>query len=277
MRELSKGSAGRAPVFCLLLCGMVSGSALAQSAPGGGGTTLSARFDVANAYVLRGIMQDDTGVIMWPAVELDVVLKPGDQRGTGRMAVTLGTWNSLHTGATGSDGLGKLWYQSDFYAGFAVGTGAGLRVGATYLARTSPNNAFPSVTEVIVNVGAPSNWVSPYALVAFELQGQLDGGRRKGKYLELGARPTIGRRLSLAMPAKVGLSLGDYYEGLRGDERFGFFSIGGVASWPLGGGSRTGGWNVHGGADYIRFGDRNQLVSGKTQQVVVSGGIGLSY
>ena len=276
MREWSKGSAGRAPVFCLLLCGMVSGSALAQPAPGGG-TTLSARFDVANAYVLRGIMQDDTGVIMWPAAELDVVLRPGDQRGTGRMAVTLGTWNSLHTGAAGSDGLGKLWYQSDFYAGFAVGTGAGLKVGATYLARTSPNNAFPSVTEVIVNVGAPSNWVSPYALVAFELQGQLDGGRRKGKYLELGVRPTIGRRLSLAMPAKVGLSLGDYYEGLRGDERFGFFSVGGVASLPLGGGSRAGGWNVHGGAEYIRLGDRNQLVSGKTQQVVVSGGIGLAY
>lgn len=277
MNERSRGLAGRASVCCLLLCGVVSERALAQSAPGGGGMTLSARFDVANAYVLRGILQDDTGVIMWPAAELGVVVKPGKPGGTGRMTLTLGTWNSLHTGATGTDGLGKLWYQSDFYARFAVGTGAGLSVGATYLARTSPNNAFPSVTEVIVNVGAPSNWVSPYALVAFELQGQLDGGRRKGKYLELGVRPTIGRRLTVAMPAKVGLSLGDYYEGLRGDERFGFFSIGGVASTPLGGGSRAGGWNAHGGVEYTRLGDRNQLVSGKTQQVVVSGGIGLSY
>lgn len=277
MGEPSKGLAGRVAAFCLLMCGLVSGTATAQPDPGSRAMTLSARFDVADAYVLRGILQDDTGVIMWPAAELGVVVKRGNPGGRGRMTVTLGTWNSLHTGAAGLDGLGKLWYQSDFYAGFAAGTGAGLSMGATYLARTSPNNGFPSVTELIVNVGAPTSWVGPYALVAFELQGQLDGGRRKGTYLELGARPTIGRRLTLAMPAKVGLSLGDYYEGLRGDETFGFFSIGGVATLPLGGASRAGAWNVHGGAEYTKFGERNELVSGKTHQVVVSGGIGLAY
>jgi hypothetical protein len=276
MREPSRGLAG-VPVLCLLLSGLASITASAQPAPDARPVTLSGRFDVANAYVLRGILQDDTGVIMWPAAELGVTVKPGNQRGTGRMTVTMGTWNSLHTGAAGLDGLGKLWYQSDFYAGFAAGIGAGLSVGTTYLARTSPNSAFPSVTELIVNVGAPASWVSPYALVAFELQGQLDGGRSKGTYLELGARPMVGRRFTLAMPTKVGLSLGDYYEGLQGDETFGFFSIGGVASLLLGDGARTGAWNVHGGAEYTRFGERNQLVSGKTQQVVVSGGIGLSY
>ena len=236
--------------------------------------TLTASFDVANAYLLRGINQDDTGVIMWPAADLGVVLKGGDSNGTGQMTLNLGTWNSLHTGAAGLDGLGKLWYQSDFYATFGVGMGGGLKVSAGYVARTSPNNAFPSMTELAFTVGAPANWVAPYALVVVELQGQLDGGRSKGRYLEFGARPTFGQGVTLAVPAKVGLSLGDYYEGLRGDERFGFFSVGGVATLPLSSGGR---WNLRGGAEYVRLGDRNQLVLGNEQQVVVSGGIGLRY
>ena len=240
--------------------------------------TLTASFDVANAYLLRGINQDDTGVIMWPAADLGVVVKSGSPAGAGRMTVNLGTWNSLHTGAAGLDGLGKLWYQSDFYATFGFGVGGGLKVSAGYVARTSPNNAFPSMTELAFTVGAPAHWVGPYALVAVELQGQLDGGRSKGRYLEVGARPTFGRGVTVAVPTKVGLSLGDYYEGLRGDERFGFFSVGGVATVPLSSGSfGLGRWNLHGGAEYVRLGDRNELVLGKPYQVVVSGGVGLTY
>ena len=240
--------------------------------------TLTASFELANAYLLRGINQDDTGVIMWPAADLGVVVRSGAQSGTGRMTVNVGTWNSLNTGASGLDGLGNLWYQSDFYATFGVGVGGGLKVSAGYVARTSPNNAFPSMSELAFTVGAPAHWVGPYALVAVELQGQLDGGRNKGRYLELGARPTFGQGVTVAVPVKVGLSLGDYYEGLLRDDRFGFFSVGGVATLPLSSGSGAlGRWNVHGGVEYLWLGERNQLVLGKEQQVVVSGGLGLKY
>jgi hypothetical protein len=259
------------------LAAWAQGAQVATAPAGPGPVTVRATFDVADAYVLRGLGQDDTGVIMWPAVDVGIrVLGESADRST--LRINLGTWNSLHTGAVGRDGYGKLWYQSDFYAGVGLGVGRGLEVGATYLSRTSPNNGFPSVTEFVASVGAPRHWVAPYALVAFELEGQLDGGRNKGRYLELGARPSIGRRFTVAMPTKIGVSLGDYYEGLRGDDRFGFFSIGGMASAPLGGalGGR-GGWNVHAGVDYIRLGDRNALVFGKDNQVVVSGGLGLSY
>lgn len=257
----------------LVACG--PGAVLAQSSADSR-ATLTASFDLANAYLLRGVNQDDTGVIMWPAADVGLVVKASGSGGAGRMTVNLGTWNSLHTGAAGLDGLGNLWYQSDFYATFGVGVGGGLKVGAGYLARTSPNNAFPSMTELAFTVAAPQHWVGPYALVAIELQGQLDGGRTKGRYLEVGARPTFGRGVTVAVPAKVGLSLGDYYEGLRGDERFGFFSVGGVATVPLSsGGGWLGRWTAHGGAEYIRLGDRNQLVLGKPHTVVVSGGLGL--
>jgi hypothetical protein len=259
----------------VLLC-LGPAGARAQSAAGRE-VTVTAAFDVANAYLLRGINQDDTGVIMWPAADFGLVVTAGGQGGTGRMTVNLGTWNSLHTGAAGLDGLGKLWYQSDFYATFGIGVGGGLKVGAGYVARTSPNNAFPTMMELAFTVGAPAHWVAPYALVAVELQGQLDGGRNKGQYLEIGARPTFGQGVTVAVPARVGLSLGDYYEGLRGDDRFGFFSVGGVATLPLAGRGAPARWNVHGGAEYIWLGDRNQLVLGKQQQVVVSGGLGFTY
>jgi hypothetical protein len=240
--------------------------------------SVTVTFDVANAYLLRGVSQDDTGVIMWPAVDLGAVVKPGGSSGTGRMTVNLGTWNSLNTGAAGLDGLGKLWYQSDFYATLGVGVGGGLKVTAGYVTRTSPNNAFPSMTELAFTVGAPAHWVSPYALVALELQGQLDGGRNKGRYLEVGARPTFGEGVTLAVPAKVGLSLGNYYEGLRGDERFGFFSVGGVVTVPFQGGPwGLGRWSLRGGAEYVRLGDRNQLVLGREQKAVISGGLGVAF
>jgi hypothetical protein len=119
--------------------------------------------------------------------------------------------------------------------------------------------------------------VKPYVLVARELSGQADGGTEEGTYLELGIAPGYtASRISLAMPVKVGLSLGDYYETLGGDERFGFFSLAAVATVPFTSAPTTlGTWNVHGGVEYLRLGDRNQALG--ENQVVGSIGIGFSY
>ena len=82
--------------------------------------------------------------------------------------------------------------------------------------------------ELSLKASAPVRGINPYALVAFELEGQADGGAVEGRYLELGAAPGLSLAgLAVAVPVKVGLSLEGYYEGLRGDERFGFFSVGG--------------------------------------------------
>ena len=49
----------------------------------------------------------------------------------------------------------------------------------------------------------------------------------------------------MSIPTKVGLSLGDYYEGATGDERFGYFSIAGIATMPFTSmPTRFGAWNV---------------------------------
>jgi hypothetical protein len=278
------GGSARAWWFTAALCvvgPLLAGPATAQTPgdPNPGAMTLTGTMEASNAYLFRGIPQDDTGLILWPAADLTVALWSGSGSLTS-VTASVGLWNSLHTGMAGADGpSGKLWYESDFYATFGLGFNGGVSVATTYTAYTSPNNAFANVREVSVKVGAAVRGTRPYALVAFELEGQADGGVTKGRYLELGAAPgTTVAGVAVAVPVRVGLSLDGYYEGLRGDERFGFFSVGATVTVPLSSsGSRYGSWNVHGGADYVRLGDSNALRLGDNTKVVVSAGIGFTY
>ena len=278
------GGSARAWRVAAMACAVglvLGGPAAAQTSgdPNPGAITLTGSMDASNAYLFRGIPQDDTGLILWPAADLGVALTSGG--GAVRsVTVNVGMWNSLHTGVTGTDGpSGKLWYESDFWTSVGVGFAGGVNVAATYTAYTSPNGAFPSVKELSFKASAPVRGTNPYALVAFELSGQADGGSVEGRYLELGAAPGVRvAGLAVAVPVKVGLSLDGYYEGQSGDERFGFFSVGANVSVPLSSErSRYGRWNVHGGADYMRLGDSNALRLGDNYKVIISAGIGLSY
>jgi len=259
----------------------IAGPVAAQTSggPNQGAITLTGSMDASNAYFFRGIPQDDTGLILWPAADLGIALRSGGKT-VRSVAVNLGTWNSLHTGITGLDGpSGKLWYESNFWTSVRVGFAGGVNVAATYTAYTSPNGAFPSVKELSFKASAPVRGTNPYALVAFELEGQADGGLVEGRYLELGAAPRVRLAgLAVAVPVRLGLSLHGYYEGQSGDERFGFFSMGANVSAPLSSEqSRFGRWNAHGGAEYIRLGDSNALRLGDNYKVIISAGIGLSY
>jgi hypothetical protein len=257
--------------------------------PNTGAITLTGGYDFLNAYMFRGIPQDegDFGSVMWPYADLGIALFSGDG-GVKSLGVNVGTWNSLHTGGAGLDGpTGKLWYESDFYATVGAGFGGGTSLGVTYTAYTSPNGLFQTVKEFAVKfavddsayLGAAA--VKPYLLIAREFGeagGQADGGFEHGTYMELGAAPSLSLgRLGVAVPLKVGLSLGDYYEGSNGDETFGFFSLAGIVTVPFSGSpTRFGTWNVHGGIEYLRLGaERTQLFG--ENQVVGSVGIGFSY
>ena len=275
----------------VLLTGMVAAvteapvHAQGSADPNPGALTLTAGFDFANAYFFRGIPQDDTGVVMWPYGDLGFGLFSGDGA-LKSVGVNVGTWNSLHTGDAGSDGpSGKLWYESDFYTTLALGFGKGTNLGVTYTAYNSPNGMFGTVKELSFRVtvddsGALGRFAArPYALLAQELDGQADGGANEGTYLELGVGPGFSiPRATVSVPVKVGLSLSDYYEGLTGDETFGFFSIGGVVTVPfMNAPTRFGSWNIHGGVEFLMLGDRNEAVFGDGSHVIGSIGIGLSY
>src|SRR5688572_25320765 len=211
--------------------------------PNQGSMTFSGGIDFLNAYMFRGLRQEDSGLVMWPSGDVGVELASG----TGaveRVSVNFGTWNSLHTGPTGSDSAsGKLWYEGDFYAALGLAFDGGVTFGTTYTAYTSPNNTFTSVKEIAFKVSLTDGGVAgfalaPYALVALEMDtspgvGQADGGLEAGTYLEVGVTPQLATTVAtIALPIKVGLSLDDYYELAGVDHTFGFLTIGAVATVP---------------------------------------------
>jgi len=275
---------------CLVAC--IAAPAAAQSVdPNPGALTISGFTDLANAYMFRGIRQEDENLIVWPSFDLGIALHSGDGL-LKSVGVNIGTWNSLHKGLSGSAGpSGKLWYESDFYATLGVGFGGGVALSTTYTAYTSPNSMFSTVKEIAVKTTADVKDIKPYALIAFELDtapgmGQADAGENAGTYVEFGAAPGYTRpRWSVAIPIKVGLSARDYYELNTGsaqaayvDHAFGYFSVAGVATVPLGGTTRFGAWNGHGGVEFQKLGDTTtDFNQGKDTKVIVSGGIGFTY
>ena len=81
------------------------------------------------------------------------------------------------------------------------------------------------------------------------------------------------------MPVKLGLSLNNYYELNGEDHSFGFFDIGGLVTLPISViPSSFGLWNIHGGVDFLTFGDTTkEFNQGDGSKVVGLVGIGLTY
>jgi len=251
--------------------------------PDSGAVSIAGAIDIRNVYMFRGIRQDDTGVITWPAVNVGLRLYSAE-RGLTNVRVHVGSFNSVNSGWTGSGGLsGKRWYESDVYATLSLGFGKSIALDTTYSAYHSPNRMFTHVKEIAFKATADrpvagGATLKPYALVAFELDtkpgiGQLDGGFEAGKYLELGATPASAiRHIGIALPVKIGLSLGNYYELAGVDHRFGFLSIGGVATLPL-----TRWANVHGGVEFQRLGTTTKAFNaGEASKTIGSIGIGFA-
>ena len=274
---------------------LASGPAWAQDAPtvdpNPGAVTITGSIDFLNQYMFRGLQQNNTGLVTWPAFDLGIAAYSGDG-GLKGVGINFGTWNSLHSGNTGSDGpSGKMWYESDFYATLGFGFGKGTSFSTTYTAYTSPNSGFTTVKEFSFKFAVDDSGylgkgaVKPYVVLAQEFgtdiaTGQADGGENAGTYMEIGIAPGYYgiSRASIAFPIKVGFSLNDYYELAGEDNKFGFFSVAGIVTVPLGGTGNFGSWNVHGGVEYQALGTTTEFYNnGESNQVIGSFGIGFSY
>jgi hypothetical protein len=304
---------GRSALAVVAVVGVVvltSAPAFAQEAkdPNPGAITLTGSIDFLNQYMFRGIRQNGSGIATWPAVDLGIAAYSGEG-GLKSVGINFGTWNSLHSGDTGADSdesgfgcaCGKLWYESDFYASLGFGFGGGVAFTTTYTAYTSPNNGFTTVKEIMFKLGVDDSSklgkfaVKPYVAIAQEFgadydevsgigSGQADGGTNAGTYLELGIAPGYAAsKASIAFPIKVGMSLGDYYELAGEDNKFGFFSLAGIVTIPLGGTTSYGAWNIHGGVEYQRLGDTTAALNPDDDglptknQAIYSIGFGFSY
>jgi hypothetical protein len=290
----------RFSVVLVLVVLNVAGHARAQSAspgptdppadPNPGALSLSGGIDFQSTYMFRGIRQHATGLAAWPWADLGVAAYAGEG-GLKSISLNVGSWNSQHTGDTGINGPSrKLWYESDFYATVGVGFGGGVSIATTYTAYTSPNNTFSSVKEIMFKASLDDGAhlgraaVKPYAIVARELDtaaglGQADGGTKAGTYFEFGIVPGYATsKATLTEPVKVGLSLGDYYELDGTDRRFGFASIAGMVTVPLGSTTKYGSWNVHGGVEFQKLGETTAFFNGdRRTRAIGSIGVGFAY
>lgn len=247
--------------------------------------------DLTNQYFYRGIQQENQGFIIQPWVELSLPVYESDHGEVGSYALNFGSWNSLHTGPTGIDGGRQIWNESDFYVGLSTSLTEEFSVEATYTAYASPNGFFSTIQEIAFGVAYDDQklWDSefsglqPHALLAFETDGQYDGGASSGIYLELGVTPsfTIDEELSLTIetPLTLGFSLSDYYEIGNNDDFFGYLDLGIDATMPVAlSGSNYRPWDAHLGLHILTLGDNMETINGgDSQEILLSFGLSMSF
>ena len=229
----------------------------------------------SNAYFYRGIRQEREGLITQPYADLTWGLfDEPDADGLHTIDFTLGFWNSLHTGPSGS-GSGssathvRSWYESDFFTGVTLGLD-NWEAGITYTAYMSPNAAFGSISELAFSLGMDDSELmgafamNPHVVLAVEIDGQADGGDSEGVYFEAGVEPGMdlpNGAATVAFPITFGFSMNNYYEngaplvGPSFSDAFGYFDIGALVSFPIPNTPEGyGDWELSGGFHLLSFG-----------------------
>ena len=264
--------------------------------PNTGRIAISAGTDVTTDYYFRGIKQETAGYIVQPFGDLTFKLWDGVPA-FGNLAVTVGTWNSLHGGPTGIDGPNadpQVWYESDFYAKVGWTMFEDFSVGIVYTAYMSPNDFFTTVQELAFSLGFNDSKytgklldgfsLNPSVLVAFEVKGQADAGAHKGVYMQLGLSPsyTFNAKgtypITVSTPVLAGLSLDDYYEfGTGNDTTFGYFQGGVGLAVPLAFiPSSFGSWQIKAGVNFLRVNGNLRDVNNRDRNEVI-GTVGIAF
>jgi hypothetical protein len=261
----------RFALLIVLVLGATAGSASAQR------PVFNGAVDFPTVYFFRGIRQEaDPKFTTFVAGDLGIPLLADGSGALKTAGINVGTWNAFMTGSSGSNGPeDSAFYESDLYAGVTLGFGA-TSFTPMFTAYTSPNDMFKTVKEISFKVANASKF-APYALVAFELSGQADGGSEKGTYLELGIGPSwpiADGKATVAVPIKLGFSLKDYYELSGEDQKFGYVVGGVLFTVPFAGGKA----NFHGGVDIYGLGEATKAANaGDGGQVIGSVGLGFTF
>jgi len=262
----------------------------AQAQPKTGRVSFTTGVDISHAYFFRGIRQERRAFIAQPSARGAFDLFDATA-GLTDVTLTIGQWNSLHSGPSGAGGAAtnvQPWYRSDFFTGVTLGLD-NWQAGLTYASFMSPNDSFPTIQELALSLRMDDSALlgafalSPHAVLAIETDGQADLGAGEGVYLELGVEPGFAPRdttVRLTFPVTLALSLSDYYQHrITGeDSAFGYFSAGAVAALPLGVPESFGSWELSGGIRLYALGDTLEIINeGDQFQAVASIGIRIGY
>jgi len=245
---------------------------LADETDADAGVSVDISIDFVTEYWFRGIGQENEGIIGQPSLTLTFDLF--ETNGGSTVTAYVGNWNSYQDSTPGNE-----WYESDIFGGFNVALPNGDSVDLSYIYLYNPagNGIFAEEIDLAYAIDDSERFggmgLSPYVLLAVEVDGGSDAGADEGVYLELGIEPDVTELLGtenmgvdVSLPVTLGLSLDSYYEdGLGGDDNdtFGFLDIGLVASKPLGSflPEGFGSWDASIGVHYLHLGDTAQNIS----------------
>lgn len=273
--------------------GAADATAQEEKGPNTGRIGIGAGVDLTTDYYFRGIIQETEDYIVQPYAELTFKLWDGVPA-FGNLALTVGTWNSLHGGPTGAGGANvdpDFWYETDFYTKLHWTVFEDLTAGVIYTAYMSPNDFFGTVQELAVSLGYnDSKLLGPFALnpsllIAFELEGQADAGDHPGVYLQLGLAPGYifnaesTYPITLSFPLIVGLSLDEYYEfGTGRDSTFGYFQGGVGLAMPLAFiPASFGSWQIKTGVNVLHLGGNLRDINKDRDRTEVIGTVGIAF
>tara|TARA_B100001123_G_scaffold308557_1_gene344805 strand:- start:5794 stop:6693 length:900 start_codon:yes stop_codon:yes gene_type:complete len=283
-------------LFIFTLVGSV-GSDNIRAQTNSGKITFSTGIDFSTAYLFRGIKQERTGIIAQPFVDASFkIYSDTDGQGLQNFSLSIGQWNSLHSGQTGSSGPSQnvgIWYESDFFTGVSLDID-NWEASITYTSYMSPNDTFGTTQELSLGLNMDDSVflgnfsLNPHVLMAIEVSGGADNGSSEGVYLEFGVTPgthLLNDRIIVQFPVSLGLSLINYYEnGVPKDSigylnnRYGFFSAGTIVTVPVPISKNFGEWELAGGVHFFSLGKYLETLNDNNgTQVVGLFGVNIGY
>lgn len=279
--------------LCACALSVLSPHSLAQEDPRPSSRLhFSASVDVTTAYFFRGFLQEDQGFIIQPAAGLtiDVLTRDGFT-----LSTTVGTWNSIHseaTGAVSTDTSVEHWYESDVYASLTASWDE-WTLDATYVWYLSPSDAFETIQELILSASFDDSahlgaWaLSPSITLGFETGSNFSDGADsdRGVFLGLSVAPGFetmlgeSHPLSISFPVEVGLSIDDYYQDADGDDDFFGYASAGVrfdTDIPLS--EEFGAWSTFFSVNALFLGDNLETVNNDDAfELIATIGISLAF
>jgi hypothetical protein len=274
----------------------LSGPALAQeeaAEPEGPFSRFSGAMgvDFTNAYIFRGIVQEDEGFIAQPWAELNYNLYSSETGFLRDVTIGGGVWNSFHSRETLASSAPTWLYETDWYPVVSLGLPAGLSLTTYYYFYTSPNDAFRTVQELNFKLKWDDSEalgrfaMAPYVNFAIETN-RTSFGPDEGAGVQLGVEPTLYSfehdryPLTFTFPVELGLAIDDYYEDANGSENaFGYLTWGLKVSVPLAFMPKAlGEWSFSvAGKGFYFSNDLAEVNEGDDLKGVVVGSLGVSF